>query len=631
MAKRINSAIGDIIMKNKSSKNNRKKLMQAGTSIALAVVFTILLQTGFAVFATRNEDKPKSETVYAVLGDSGEYSGATVVNCFAQEGKIVDYGNYNEITNLMGPEKPTVQGQIIIWDASVTEGHKSFYYQGETQKPLPFNIAINYTLNGQPVKSSELAGKTGELKISFDIKNKAGTGETDTLVDREVYIPFAFQISFSIDSETFTILNVPKNASKLKLGSSYTLSHISFPLPSESFSFTLFGQDMTMDPINITVLPKAPPGLDSYGDFVNVDDMSEGTDDMISGAEDMRKGTEELLDALYTMKDEAIRMRDGLSDLESGAQKLESGTNSLYTNARALSSSTNDFYGTMSEFCAAFAAFDEGMETLSTSVIDMTVSLEGLRDGAALLNTGVNDMTNGVDSVKVSNVQLKALSDTIAAIYPDADTAALSAGLAAQQNAVDTLSASGDDLKTVAGTVSAGITDFYTEFSTTFGTNISTLRTSSGTLYASCLELLSGAESISDACEQLKSGAYEAAKGADGISSGTGEAANGVPKLIGAINEMIDGVKDLQDGIEELQGDGLSEMRDSLDGLDGYLQKLADEAKAYGSFMDSRNSSNSAVQFVLKTGGFSKDEETIPLRQEDNRADGFVKKLADLF
>lgn len=618
-------------MKNKNSEYNRLKLIQAGTFITLAVVFTILLQTGFAVFANRNEDKPKSETVYAVLRDNGEYIGATVVNCFTQEGQIVDYGNYTQITNLMGPQKPTVQGQIITWDAHVTEGHKSFYYQGETNKSLPFDIMVNYTLNGQLVKPSELAGKTGELKISFDIKNKAGTGEMDMLVNRKVYTPFAFQISFSIDSDVFTILDTPENASKLKVGSSYTMSHISFPLPSESFSFTLFGQDMTMDPINITVLPKAPPGLDSYGDFVNVDDMSEGTNDMISGAEDMRKGTDELLDALYTMKDEAIHMRDGLNDLKRGAQKLESGTDSLYTNARTLSSSASDFYDAMSEFCGAFAVFNEGIETLSTSVADMTVSLEGLRDGTAQLNTGVNDMANGIDGVKVSNAQLKALSDTIAAKYPDADTAALAAGLTAQQSAVDTLSALGGDLKMLAGTVSAGATDFYTEFSTTFSTSVSTLRTSSGTLYTSCLELLSGADNISAACKNLKNGTNETAKGADGISSGTTDAANGMPKLIDAINEMIEGVEDLHDGIEELQGDGLSEMKDSLDGLDGYLQKLADAAKAYGSFMDSRNACNSTVQFVLKTGGFLNNEEDKPLKQAENKSNGFVSKLADLF
>lgn len=618
-------------MKNKNSKHNRKNLMKAGTSIALAVVFTILIQTGFAVFATRNEEKPKSETVYAVLGDSGEYKGATVVNCFTQEGQIVDYGNYSQITNLMGPQKPTVQGQIITWDASVTEEHKSFYYQGETEKPLPFDITLNYTLNGQPAKPNELAGKTGELKIDFRIENKAGTGEMDTLVDREVYTPFAFQISFSVDDDTFAILDTPENASKLKVGSSYTLSHISFPLPSDSFSFTLFGQDIEMDPINITVLPKAPPGIDSYGDFVNVDDMSEGTDDMISGAEDMRKGTDELLDALYTMKDETIELRDGLNDLKSGANKLENGTDSLYTNARTLSTSASDFYGAMSEFSVAFAAFDEGMETLSISVADMIVSLEELRNGTVLLNTSVNDMVNGVDGVSVSNAQLKALSDTVAANYPDADTAALAAGLTTQQSAVDTLSASGGDLKTLAGTVSTGTNDFYTEFSTTFSTNVAALRASSSTLYTSCLELLSSAESISLACAQLRNGANEAAKGADGVSNGIGEAADGGPKLIDAINEMINGVEELQDGIEELQGDGLNEMKNSLEGLDGYLQTLEDEARAYGSFMDTRNSSNSTVQFVLKTGGIAKEEEATPPKQEEGKPDGFVNKLTDLF
>ena len=575
--------------------------------LTVAVVASALIP-GSVADANIEIEKLKSETVYAVLEDSGAYTGATVVNCFAQGGEIVDYGAYTSIENLMGAASAVVDGDTITWPASATATDGDFYYQGTTNKALPFNIGIRYYLNGHETTPDDIAGKTGELKIAFEIENVTGEGEVDELSGREIFTPFAVQVSLSMDSDMFTVTDMPKNATSVQAGSSLSVSYTSFPLPSDTFSFTLFGQDMTLEPINIIALPKAPPGLDAYGDFVDVEGMRDGIDEMEGGTDEMKDGTDTLLSALYGMKDAAGDLSSALEDIDSGAASLADGADTVHDNACALAASAGDFYAAMGTYAASFAAFDAGMDELHTAVLDMAATLQELSDAAALLDAGVIGVGDGARSIALSNADFTALAGSVAAAYPDADTAALAAGLNLQQAVIDALTVSCTDLEALSDGVRTGVGGFYTEFSTTFSDSVLTLRTSSSALYASCLDLLSAADALDSGCAGLSAAVGRLESGADGLGQGISDVLAAMPSLISGIDEMIGGVADLDAGLTTLGNDGLVPMRDTLDGLDGYLQILADRAAAYGSFMDVRNADICTVQFVMKTQGIGAEK-----------------------
>ncbi|MGI5850065.1 MAG: hypothetical protein ACOX8Q_08410 [Christensenellales bacterium] len=584
-------------------KNHAKLLSNAIVFTLIAGVF-VVLQSGSIANANGNPDNPKSETVYAVLGNDGSYSGATVVNCFTQGGEIVDYGLYTSIENLTGPDSPITNGDQIIWPAASTEGLASFYYQGETQKPLPFTVGITYYLNGQELPPEKIAGKTGELKIKFVIVNNTGTGEKSRLAGREVYTPFAIQVSLTLDNNIYTVLKIPQNASSVLAGSSITLSYSSFPLPEDTFSFTLFGKNIELEPIRMIALPKSPPGLDSYGDFVDVDGLSSGTDKMIDGADDMHQGTVALLDALYQLKDAAKHLKNGLDGLDSGTHDLSYGAEQIFTSADALKAAAGEFYSGMEFFAASFASFDQSMGLLDANMQDAAEALLRLSDAATMLNSGVTGLGGGIEDVSLLNAQLKALSDTVAATYPaDPNAAGLAAGLQAQQAAIGGLISTCGDLEALSASVKSGTQDFYTEFTATLCSCVSGLREGSGTLYASCIDLLSGAYNIDIACSQICGALRDLKLGIRKLSGGIGDAASVMPELSGAIDEMIGGTKDLEAGIASLNENGLKGLKDTFDGLDEYLQALSRMADEYGSFTDLRNAKTSTVQFILKTAG----------------------------
>lgn len=570
-----------------------KRMLKSAAALAALIAVAAAAQPGSAAMGM-GSGKAKSETVYAVLENDGTYCGATVVNCFLEAGQVSDYGEYLSVKNLSGPEQPQIEGDKITCDAQASP----FYYEGETQKKLPVSIGIKYYLSGEQKAPEDIAGQTGELRIEFTLSNETGTGEKDEQTEREVLIPLAASVSMTLDNDRFTVTDKPENSTCVLAGSRYTLSYASFPLPEDTFSFTVFGKEIALEPINIVVIPKAPPGLDSYGDFVDVDRIKDGADDMIEGADDMQSGVGDLLSALRDMKDAAKLLKDGMGELSGGAGDLKDGAGELYSKAKLLKSSAGEFYTGFSDFTAGVAQFNEGMGLLSDNISDMTAQLEGLAAAAAQLDAGVDDVGDGLEAIK-------ALNDSIVADAA-AGSSPLLAQLSTQKAMIDALVSGYPDLEMLSGSLSSGAQGFYGGFSTTFTTNVNGLAQGSAQLYTSCLELLGGANALYEGCAQISGALKHFSEGTGDLSDGVDEIFKKLPELIDGIDKMIDGVEDLEGGIGELNDDGLKELKSKFDGLEGYLDKLSAKAAGYGSFMDERNAAASTVQFVLKTKGIGR-------------------------
>lgn len=575
----------------------KDKILRVGALVTAAAVFA----GGFSgsAPAQMGAEKPKSETVYAVLANDGSYAGASVVNRFFTNDEIVDYGTYTEVKNLSGPDTPVVDGDKITWPAGLA-GEDGFYYQGETQKALPVSFDIAYYLNGERTPPEDIAGRTGELKIEMTVTNNSGTGEIDNLTSREIMTPFAVQVSLPLDSSMYSVRDIPDTASAVLAGSDYTVAYSAFPLPVSTFSFTFFGTDMSLEPISIIVLPKALPGLDTFGDVIDIDGLTDGADDLLAGADDMQSGADALLSGLKQMRSAAKDLQSGMNGLASGASSLENGTDSLNTKVKALKSAADDFYAGISAFSASFAAFDTGAGALQASVTDLTKKISDLKDLAAGVDGGVGGLGTALGGLATSNSTLASNAAALAGTDPAAGP--IAAGLSAQQSMIDSLVGAASTLKTNSALLSTGMAQLYTGFSGDFTGSVNQLRDGSASLYASCLQLLDGAYKLQSACAALSGGASQLAGGADDLAAGTADAKSQVPQLLSALDALISGMSRLSDGIAEMDEEGLQPLKDNIGGMEAYLDKLSKMAEEYTSFMDERN--DSAVQFILKTQGF---------------------------
>lgn len=112
----------------------------------------------------------KSETVYVNLDNNGAQKSIKVSDWIhvPQGGVYVDdVTNLTSIVNVKDDSKPEINGQTLRWHLGTTD----LYYQGDYSGRLPLNFKITYSLDGQEYTPSEIAGKSGKLKITIKMNN----------------------------------------------------------------------------------------------------------------------------------------------------------------------------------------------------------------------------------------------------------------------------------------------------------------------------------------------------------------------------------------------------------------------------------------------------------------------------
>lgn len=112
----------------------------------------------------------KSETVYVNLDNSGAQKSIKVSDWIhvPQGGVYVDdVTNLTSIVNVKDDSKPEINGQTLRWHLGTTD----LYYQGDYSGKLPLDFKITYSLDGKEYSPSEIAGKSGKLKITIKMNN----------------------------------------------------------------------------------------------------------------------------------------------------------------------------------------------------------------------------------------------------------------------------------------------------------------------------------------------------------------------------------------------------------------------------------------------------------------------------
>ena len=138
-----------------------------------------------------SEEKDKTETVYVKSDAKGNPREITVQTKLKNTGDgdtIKDYTNLTDIKNKEGDEAFTQNADgTVEW-----ENHgEDITYEGTGSAELPVDVSISYELDGQAIEPEELAGKSGQLKIRFDYKNKTTQTIKVDGKEEQVSVPFA--------------------------------------------------------------------------------------------------------------------------------------------------------------------------------------------------------------------------------------------------------------------------------------------------------------------------------------------------------------------------------------------------------------------------------------------------------
>ena len=183
----------------------RKRRLSKALAMFLAAALTI---PAAVPVAASESTADKEETVYVKTDANGEEKTVIVsdwLKNFSGEAKIKDATDLTDVENVKGNETyKRGKKDSITWNAN----GKDIYYQGETTKELPVGVNITYYLDGKEIQPSELAGKSGKVKIRINYENKQQQTAEVNGKEENIYTPFMMMTAMILPTDVFSNIEI---------------------------------------------------------------------------------------------------------------------------------------------------------------------------------------------------------------------------------------------------------------------------------------------------------------------------------------------------------------------------------------------------------------------------------------
>ena len=522
--------------------NRNRKIANVTMAAGLAVVL------GSSSVLAAEEELPvtKEETVYVNADPAGEVEQITVSdwlkNSGSAEGDLEDLSDLSGIKNVKGDETFVQDGKKLTWN---TDG-EDIYYQGTTDKELPVSMKITYYLDGKEIDSSELAGKSGHLRMEVSYTNHTGVEKEIGGEKTTVYSPFLLATATLLPTDKFTNVEVT-NGKLISDGSRDVV--IGFAAPGLSESLDL--------PKEIRDEIEIPEGFSMEADVTDCELNSTYTVALTDSIKDLDLAN---LDGLDSLKGKLDKLEEASLKLVDGSGELYEGVDTLYTKYA-------DFHDGVKQLMSGSAELNSGVGTLSSGARDLADGAGKLRDGAKDLSSGAKTLSSGAADLNGGTQKLRDGAKD------------LSSGAETLESGLESADSGAQDLKNGAGTLSEG----------------------AETLQAGTQKVSSGASELSSGAARLKSGVASYTDGADKLSSGVLQFVSGVDEALGKVTEYSQGVSALTSGVQSYvngskaltQGavdyaagtgtlaNGVLSLQEKKDGLVSGITQITDGVKAY--------------------------------------------------
>lgn len=289
--------------------------------IALAIIGSMATST-IAGASEINKD----ESVYVNLGADGKVEKTTVTNWIhTDEGNldIEDKTELNNIENIKGDDKPVKDGNKLKWKVDSSD----LYYSGNTNKEIPLDVKINYFINDEKVKESDIAGKSGKVKIELELKNKLSKNVNINGKSRKIYTPLTTATVIKLPVDKFKDIKV-NSGTIISEGNNNIVTFAAFPglkeslnLDNKDLNLNLedklviegYVENFELDPIMITMTTKLPD-LNELKEADSLDEIKDSLNKLNDASDELLKGTGALSEGLLTAKRELDKGKEQLNN-----------------------------------------------------------------------------------------------------------------------------------------------------------------------------------------------------------------------------------------------------------------------------------------------------------------------------
>ncbi|MCI6464847.1 MAG: hypothetical protein MSA90_05215 [Faecalicatena sp.] len=652
---------------------NRQRMRIAASLIMSAVLGSTVLGAGSADVMAKEKGKnvqapqvSKEEVVYSSLDNQGKVKEIYVVNAFnlPRSGEISDYGEYSLLENL------TDTGALTYEDGRVSaQAEKGrFYYQGNmVSKELPWNIQIDYTLDGKPIGAKQLAGASGKVGLTvLTTKNPK--------MDPIFYQKYMLQVTITLDTSICENI-VAKDATLANAGSDKQVTFTVMPEKEGRLEVKTDASDFTMKGISIAAVPFSA-GTDML-DVKQIDQLTDGLNQLSSGISQLNGGAQQLKGGAQALQNGTDELKNGVSEFQNGIAQLKEGADGISSGASLLSSGSGEFQSGLNQAAAAadevlngsgkidqvlqflkagtedLGSLDLGqLIALPKGLNDLADGLEGIQGGFAQIFQTLDDTMSTNPVTDLTKEELGQIQQAMGTTSPEAQ-AAFGKLMGNYQSAMTFLktyqavSGNLDELVNGLGTMIENIREISTRLEMLqnmdpdslkgLADGIRSLADEYESFHQGLKDYMEGIQEMSDKYTEIDDGIRGLAEGTAGISNGIGKSADGAASL-------LDGAGSLDGGAAQLSN-GVSQLADGLGTLNKETQKMPDEMKKridemmdkYTnqdfvpiSFTSSKNQNVVSVQFVLSTDEIKK-EEVKSEKTEEKTKEGVWEKLMDLF
>lgn len=396
-------------------------------SVSLAIM---ILLSGMPVFAD-NSDYKKDENVYAICSPEGKIEKEIVSTWLhSNEGGIdVEQKSFlKDVKNIKGDEKIGLENEIIKFASK----NEDIYYRGESDKELPFEIAMKYYLDGKEMKPEEILGKSGNAKIEIEFKNtKTKTVKVDGK-EQKIYLPLVLAGTVNLPVDTFksVVINRGKiiNDSKNQL-----VSFVSMPGLKDNFDFdskelsekieeidsTIIieakAEDFKFEPMMLIVTNEMPDfsnveSLDKLSDKIGelkdkskelssaTSKLSKGQNLFAAKLSEYLDGTNKIAEGSKKIKQGSIQLSQKSSLILDGANKIKAASLKFVAGISGFAEGSGKFAAGAKEFSIGAKAFATGASKVAMATAGLTDKTEGLAQGSAKVDKGVNDLKMGMEA-----------------------------------------------------------------------------------------------------------------------------------------------------------------------------------------------------------------------------------------
>ena len=296
--------------------------------ISGALLFSMVGYT-FPVFAYT-----KDETVYSKMDSNGK-NYKTIVSTHIKNTEnadlINDLSDLLNVKNTSGEETYTQDGNKFVWNANKND----IYYQGESSKELPIECNVKYELDGKELSASEIAGKSGKVKITLQYTNKEERTVDINGKKVKMYVPFVVVAGTIIENENARNIEV-SSGKVVDDGSKTVVVGMAMPGLQESLGLS---DDEVEIPSNVEITMDATNfETSSIMSYVTPKVLEEDDLKVFDNLDEIYGQVNTLQTSMNQIQDGANTLKDGTTELATGANTLKDGVTTAYNGAQTISS-----------------------------------------------------------------------------------------------------------------------------------------------------------------------------------------------------------------------------------------------------------------------------------------------------